>query len=223
MTTPMASHLGHRGHLQLFSGRDKYALSRRLVLGDMSEAVASPVHSEDTSNAANQVKPGSPNDFLKSAYFGCISSYLAGVIGKKVIVRLNSGIDYHGTQLCLGELTHTGTLSCLDGYMNIAMEETTEHVDGVLKSSYGDAFIRGNNGMLIALIQSCTSPPLMPSVWVDVRTFIDSVAPCTMLWSVSTIGPSGHTGRLDELGKELAVHVSFPATYTYGATHSRAQ
>lgn len=30
--------------------------------------------------------------------------------------------------------------------MNIALEETTEHVDGVLKSSYGDAFIRGNNG-----------------------------------------------------------------------------
>lgn len=38
--------------------------------------------------------------------------------------------------------------------MNIAMEETTEHVDGVLKSSYGDAFIRGNNG---------TSTILMPS------------------------------------------------------------
>ena len=31
--------------------------------------------------------------------------------------------------------------------MNIAMEETTEHVDGVLKSNYGDTFIRGNNGM----------------------------------------------------------------------------
>jgi len=31
--------------------------------------------------------------------------------------------------------------------MNIAMEDTTEHVDGVLKTTYGDAFIRGNNGM----------------------------------------------------------------------------
>ena len=41
----------------------------------------------------------------------------------------------------------SGTLSCLDGYMNIAMEDTTEHVDGVLKTTYGDAFIRGNNGM----------------------------------------------------------------------------
>lgn len=30
--------------------------------------------------------------------------------------------------------------------MNIAMEETTEWVGGVQKNSFGDAFIRGNNG-----------------------------------------------------------------------------
>ena len=35
--------------------------------------------------------------------------------------------------------------------MNIAMEDTTEHVDGVLKTTYGDAFIRGNNGMFLFL------------------------------------------------------------------------
>ena len=69
-----------------------------------------------------QAKTGSPNDFLK------------GVIGKNVNVRLNSGIDYRGV------------LSCLDGYMNIALEQTVEYVDGVKKNSYGDAFIRGNNG-----------------------------------------------------------------------------
>ncbi|SYW74778.1 probable U6 snRNA-associated Sm-like protein LSm6 [Ustilago bromivora] len=68
-----------------------------------------------------QPKTGSPNDFLK------------GVIGKNVNVRLNSGIDYRGV------------LSCLDGYMNIALEQTVEYVDGVQKNSYGDAFIRGNN------------------------------------------------------------------------------
>ncbi len=39
-------------------------------------------------------------------------------------------------------------LSCLDGYMNIALEQTVEYVDGVKKNSYGDAFIRGNNGKL---------------------------------------------------------------------------
>lgn len=47
---------------------------------------------------------------------------------------------------CCGKLTHSGVLSCLDGYMNIALEDTTERVDGVVRSSYGDAFIRGNNG-----------------------------------------------------------------------------
>ncbi|CAL5421810.1 unnamed protein product [Camellia sinensis] len=37
-------------------------------------------------------------------------------------------------------------LACLDGYMNIAMEQTEEYVNGQLKNKYGDAFIRGNNG-----------------------------------------------------------------------------
>lgn len=40
----------------------------------------------------------------------------------------------------------TGVLACLDGYMNIAMEQTEEYVNGQLKNKYGDAFIRGNNG-----------------------------------------------------------------------------
>jgi len=39
-----------------------------------------------------------------------------------------------------------GILSCLDGYMNIAMEQTEEHVGGRVTNRYGDAFIRGNNG-----------------------------------------------------------------------------
>jgi U6 snRNA-associated Sm-like protein LSm6 len=30
--------------------------------------------------------------------------------------------------------------------MNIALEGTEEYVDGVKKRSYGDAFVRGNNG-----------------------------------------------------------------------------
>ena len=42
-----------------------------------------------------------------------------------------------------------GVLACLDGYMNIAMEQTEEYVDGQLKSKYGDCFIRGNNGKII--------------------------------------------------------------------------
>jgi len=41
---------------------------------------------------------------------------------------------------------YAGILACLDGYMNIAMEQTEEYVNGQLKNKYGDAFIRGNNG-----------------------------------------------------------------------------
>lgn len=40
----------------------------------------------------------------------------------------------------------TGVLACLDGYMNIAIEQTEEYVNGQLKNKYGDAFLRGNNG-----------------------------------------------------------------------------
>lgn len=39
-----------------------------------------------------------------------------------------------------------GILAVVDGYMNIAMEQTEEYVSGQLKATYGDAFIRGNNG-----------------------------------------------------------------------------
>ncbi|PSS35585.1 hypothetical protein PHLCEN_2v1462 [Hermanssonia centrifuga] len=67
---------------------------------------------------------GSPTDFLK------------GVVGKRVVVRLTSGVDYKGL------------LSCLDGYMNIALEQTEEYVGGAVTNRYGDAFIRGNNALL---------------------------------------------------------------------------
>ena len=66
------------------------------------------------------------------------SSFLNTVLGRPVIVSLNSGVTYHGI------------LSCLDGYMNIAMEQTEEYVDGQLKAKYGDVFIRGNNVLLIS-------------------------------------------------------------------------
>ncbi|KAG6599859.1 Sm-like protein LSM36B, partial [Cucurbita argyrosperma subsp. sororia] len=67
-----------------------------------------------------------PADFLKS------------IRGHPVVVKLNSGVDYRGI------------LACLDGYMNIAMEQTEEYVNGQLKNKYGDAFIRGNNVLYIS-------------------------------------------------------------------------
>ncbi|KAK9807854.1 hypothetical protein WJX72_011386 [[Myrmecia] bisecta] len=71
-----------------------------------------------------------PADFLKS------------IKGKPVVVKLNSGVDYRGI------------LACLDGYMNIAMEQTEEYVNGQLKNKYGDAFIRGNNVLYISTVKS---------------------------------------------------------------------
>ena len=57
--------------------------------------------------------------------------------------------------------------------MNIALEQTNEIVDGKVRRNYGDAFVRGNNGMLLLFLraalgrdeilmfamQSCTSLP----------------------------------------------------------------
>ncbi|KAL5718445.1 Sm-like protein LSM36B [Ranunculus cassubicifolius] len=71
-----------------------------------------------------------PADFLKS------------IRGRPVVVKLNSGVDYRGI------------LACLDGYMNIAMEQTEEYVNGQLKNKYGDAFIRGNNVLYISTTKS---------------------------------------------------------------------
>mmetsp|Transcript_30974 Transcript_30974/g.29587 ORF Transcript_30974/g.29587 Transcript_30974/m.29587 type:complete len:96 (-) Transcript_30974:612-899(-) len=87
---------------------------------DTQLAVAKPVVPADTT-----VKK-SPADFLKQ------------VLGKPVIVQLNSGVTYRGV------------LACLDGFLNIAMEQTEEYIDGQLKNRYGDCFIRGNNVMYIS-------------------------------------------------------------------------
>ncbi|KAM3702257.1 hypothetical protein ACJW31_04G012300 [Castanea mollissima] len=46
---------------------------------------------------------------------------------------------------------YRGILACLDGYMNIAMEQIEEYVNGQLKNKYDNAFIRGNNGFLACL------------------------------------------------------------------------
>lgn len=69
------------------------------------------------------------------------AEFLKAIKGKQVIVKLNSGVDYKGI------------LACLDGYMNIAMEQTEEYVNGQLKNKYGDAFIRGNNVAYISTVR----------------------------------------------------------------------
>jgi U6 snRNA-associated Sm-like protein LSm6 len=94
----------------------------------MSAAVAASASSSSSAAApsAGATTTGAPkktpSDFLRS------------LIGRPVIVRLSSGVDYKGI------------LVCLDGFMNVALEQTEEWVEGQLKSKYGDAFLRGNNG-----------------------------------------------------------------------------
>lgn len=66
------------------------------------------------------------------------SSFLGEITGAPVTVKLNSGVIYKGE------------LQSVDGYMNIALEKCEEHVNGVKKRSYGDAFLRGNNVMYIS-------------------------------------------------------------------------
>jgi U6 snRNA-associated Sm-like protein LSm6 len=68
------------------------------------------------------------------------SDFLQNVIGKNVVVKLNSGIEYHGQ------------MGSLDGYMNIALEQTSEYVKGTKTNEYGDCFIRGNNVLYISAL-----------------------------------------------------------------------
>ena len=107
-------------------------------------------------------KKQTPSDFLKQ------------IIGRPVVVKLNSGVDYRGnlppsltphtercndqdeavnltasswlrkflnTMRCLCDVVcavwscslYTGVLMCLDGYMNIALEQTEEYVNGQVR------------------------------------------------------------------------------------------
>ncbi|CZT18000.1 probable U6 snRNA-associated Sm-like protein LSm6 [Ramularia collo-cygni] len=66
------------------------------------------------------------------------SGFLSEIIGAPVTVKLNSGVVYKGE------------LQSVDGYMNIALENCKEVVEGKLRRNYGDAFVRGNNVMYIS-------------------------------------------------------------------------
>ncbi|KAK1925868.1 putative u6 snRNA-associated sm-like protein lsm6 [Papiliotrema laurentii] len=85
-------------------------------------------HSPEAGDVAGP-SAGSPSEFLKN------------IVGKKVKVRIGSGIDYHGL------------LTCLDGYMNVALEDTEEYSGGRLTARYGDCFLRGNNVLYISALE----------------------------------------------------------------------
>ena len=104
------------------------------------------------------------------------SGFLSEIIGAPVTVKLNSGVVYRGrfkrtsTQVKMSSLVLTppsGELQSVDGYMNIALEQTKEFVNGKLRRNYGDAFVRGNNGELSFPPQLLT--PLLTTFISDVH------------------------------------------------------
>lgn len=87
-----------------------------------------------------------------------LSQFINQIHGRAVVVKLNSGVDYRGFFAAFSLLLFVkiiypfalGVLACLDGYMNIALDQTEEYQNGQLKNKYGDAFIRGNNVLYIS-------------------------------------------------------------------------
>ena len=71
-------------------------------------------------------------------------------VNLKILSETCSMLLHSNDNICHYEHRHyiLGVLACLDGYMNIALEQTEEYVNGQLKNKYGDAFIRGNNGIV---------------------------------------------------------------------------
>ncbi|KAK9398832.1 U6 snRNA-associated Sm-like LSm6 [Crotalus adamanteus] len=103
-----------------------YSRACRKRVCSARKTFAAKVLTEHLKNSKMSLRKQTPSDFLKQ------------IIGRPVVVKLNSGVDYRGV------------LACLDGYMNIALEQTEEYVNGQLKNKYGDAFIRGNNVLYIS-------------------------------------------------------------------------
>lgn len=61
-------------------------------------------------------------------------------------MEYSASIKWNANWITAAVCRCAGVLACLDGYMNIAIEQTEEYVNGQLKNKYGDAFLRGNNG-----------------------------------------------------------------------------
>ena len=66
-----------------------------------------------------------PGDFIKET------------VRKPVIVKLNNGHDYRGS------------LVCLDGFLNVVLQDAEEYQGGNSVASYGEVFLRGNNVLYI--------------------------------------------------------------------------
>ncbi|KAJ8144139.1 hypothetical protein OY671_002755 [Metschnikowia pulcherrima] len=68
------------------------------------------------------------------------TKFLGSIIGSAVVVKLHNGVEYQGD------------LQSIDGYMNVVLQSAKESVQERVTKSYGDVFIRGNNGMFSFLL-----------------------------------------------------------------------
>jgi U6 snRNA-associated Sm-like protein LSm6 len=90
------------------------------------------------------------------------ASFLSSIIGVPVTVKLNSGVVYKGE------------LQSVDGYMNIALEKCQEFVNGQLRRSHGDAFVRGNNGEKSSIARQAIARKLTrPSSFIYLEQLIE--------------------------------------------------
>lgn len=64
---------------------------------------------------------------------------LDAVVGKKVTAKLKDGIVY------------SGTLTDVDGYMNIVLQSATEYSDDIPVATYKEIYIRGDTLLYIRL------------------------------------------------------------------------
>ena len=62
------------------------------------------------------------------------ANFIKQILGRQVSVVLSTGSEF------------IGRLVCLDGFMNVALEQCEEKMQGKPVAKYGDVFLRGNNG-----------------------------------------------------------------------------
>ncbi|XP_065829354.1 small nuclear ribonucleoprotein F-like [Oscarella lobularis] len=63
--------------------------------------------------------------------------FLTNLTGKAVVVKLKWGMEYKGY------------LVSFDGYMNLQLANTEEHIDGVCTGNLGEVLIRCNNVLYV--------------------------------------------------------------------------
>jgi hypothetical protein len=92
--------------------------------------------------------------------------------------------------------------------MNIALEQTEEHVNGVVTNRYGDAFIRGNNGVSILLsfqFRVTLRLSLSSTLYIGCRTYI---APFTPIIRLTVVNICAQNPTLNSNTKCWCVKVS---------------